>query len=510
MVALTGAIVCICMTAMAAAVGNDSQTYSYAEIQVPLYQEGALSAPSPLARMQTMGTMQTDSGQARDGVLQGLVDMSDNIVLEDYGLTVDDLQYLFADIVNSNPQLFYVSSGFKYSWYPDSGIIAALNPEYIGSKPEIAAQKREYEYAVNRALALVPLGCTDAEKVLAVNDYIAASCEYDSAAADAGDGFTHSYSSYGALVNGVAVCQGYALAFIDLMNRLNVNTLMVTSVDMDHAWNLVSLNGSWYHVDTTWNDPVPDMLGYVEHKYLLLSDSAIGSAEPTHYGWDRSATPYANDTAYDAFFWRNVETQFIPRGGSWYYIEHAAASRDEGQDYDTYNLWAYNFSNDTQAEIYTIATEEIGEGPFGALALAGYGEHLYYTAYYSIYRIKFDGTENELFHDARQDVEFTTYEKIYDMAVRGRYLIYRTRTSRNSPTVKDMSIELSELLFADVNGDDAITIADVTLIYQHVRGKIALTGDALLAADVNGIGGVTIADVTLVYQYVRGKITSFL
>jgi hypothetical protein len=69
--------------------------------------------------------------------------------------------------------------------------------------------------------------------------------------------------------------------------------------------------------------------------------------------------------------------------------------------------------------------------------------------------------------------------------------------------------ESDAYVLGDVNGDTAITIADVTLIYQHVRGKIALTGDALLAADVNGIGGVTIADVTLVYQYVRGKISSF-
>jgi hypothetical protein len=66
-----------------------------------------------------------------------------------------------------------------------------------------------------------------------------------------------------------------------------------------------------------------------------------------------------------------------------------------------------------------------------------------------------------------------------------------------------------ELLLGDVNGDKKITIADVTMIYQHTRGKVALTGDALLAANVNGDSKITIADVTLVYQYTRGKITSF-
>ena len=66
-----------------------------------------------------------------------------------------------------------------------------------------------------------------------------------------------------------------------------------------------------------------------------------------------------------------------------------------------------------------------------------------------------------------------------------------------------------KIMPGDVNDSGTVTIADVTMIYQHVRGKAQLTGDALAAADVNNSGTVTIADVTAVYQYVRGKITSF-
>jgi len=67
-----------------------------------------------------------------------------------------------------------------------------------------------------------------------------------------------------------------------------------------------------------------------------------------------------------------------------------------------------------------------------------------------------------------------------------------------------------DILLGDVNGSNSITITDVTIIYQHVRGKTLLSGDALVAADVDKSGTVSITDVTLVYQYVRGKISSFI
>ena len=61
----------------------------------------------------------------------------------------------------------------------------------------------------------------------------------------------------------------------------------------------------------------------------------------------------------------------------------------------------------------------------------------------------------------------------------------------------------------DVNGDGLINMQDVLLIYQHVRGRVLLTGAGLAAADVNGKDGVTMQDVLLVYHFFRGIIHSF-
>ena len=61
----------------------------------------------------------------------------------------------------------------------------------------------------------------------------------------------------------------------------------------------------------------------------------------------------------------------------------------------------------------------------------------------------------------------------------------------------------------DVNGDGLINMQDVLLIYQHIRGRVHLTGAGLAAADVNGKDGVTMQDVLLVYRFFRGISRSF-
>jgi hypothetical protein len=68
---------------------------------------------------------------------------------------------------------------------------------------------------------------------------------------------------------------------------------------------------------------------------------------------------------------------------------------------------------------------------------------------------------------------------------------------------------VTDFLLGDVNGNGAVNMQDVMLIYQHYRGKIVLTAEQRLAADVNGNGAVNMQDVMLVYQYYRGKIASF-
>ena len=70
-------------------------------------------------------------------------------------------------------------------------------------------------------------------------------------------GFTDNcYTSYGALIEGKAVCQGYVLAYYEILAHLEIpcNVCIGTAGDGLHAWNLITVNEIGYFVDVTWDD----------------------------------------------------------------------------------------------------------------------------------------------------------------------------------------------------------------------------------------------------------------
>lgn len=99
---------------------------------------------------------------------------------------------------------------------------------------------------------------------------------------------------YLALVKGVGICDTYAHAYESLCKYFGLNCVYVTGeaygISMlgetpswqSHAWNIVTFDGSGYHVDVTWDDPLgtSDTLRY---DYFLLSDEeldALGTHKP--------------------------------------------------------------------------------------------------------------------------------------------------------------------------------------------------------------------------------------
>lgn len=75
-------------------------------------------------------------------------------------------------------------------------------------------------------------------------------------------------TAYAALVRHDAVCDGYAKAFDLLCKRAGLETIYVNTFSMMHAWNMIRLDGAWYHIDTTWMSTDPWNAGY----YFLMPD----------------------------------------------------------------------------------------------------------------------------------------------------------------------------------------------------------------------------------------------
>ncbi len=147
---------------------------------------------------------------------------------------------------------------------------------------------------------------SDEEKVVAYHDYIVKNCRYGFLPGDLQD---QSYKAWGCLMEGTCVCNGYAEAMELLLLCSGIEARMVvgSTDDANHAWNIVKLNGQWYHVDVTWDDPTPDTGDTVSHVYLNVNDDVMVKS---HY-WNRDAYPacdsldenyyYVNGKAFDDF-----------------------------------------------------------------------------------------------------------------------------------------------------------------------------------------------------------------
>ena len=161
---------------------------------------------------------------------------------------------------------------------------------YINSGNEVNYLTEEFKAEVDQAIAQIEqvknqilqnkTGNTY-EDIKMVHDYLVDNINYESSLAK-----QNIYNIYGALVNRECVCEGYARAFKYLLDELNIPCIMVIGTGTNsqgetenHAWNYVQLNGNWYAVDTTWDDPVVIGGGTASeesrYKYFLVGREII-------------------------------------------------------------------------------------------------------------------------------------------------------------------------------------------------------------------------------------------
>ena len=119
---------------------------------------------------------------------------------------------------------------------------------------------------------------SDVDKVMAVHDYLIDHIEYSN---------PHIRSfAYGALIEGKAVCQGYAQSLAMILNKLNVECHTIVAMTKGsnpvlHEWVRVKLDGEWYYIDLTWDDtPWAEDKNY---KYFLINTDMISRDHETGY-----------------------------------------------------------------------------------------------------------------------------------------------------------------------------------------------------------------------------------
>jgi len=169
---------------------------------------------------------------------------------------------------------FWIGNSYSVSFRDET--VLRVRFDYITSGAELEAAKVKFNAAVDEILAGIDPSMSDFEKELYFHDTIAARTNYSLNGENV-------YNAYGALVDGVSVCEGYAEALQYLLHRVGIRSFIAigSGRDQPHAWNCVEIDGKFYHTDLTWDDP-----DSVYHAYFNLSDDVIQEdhyIEPTAY-----------------------------------------------------------------------------------------------------------------------------------------------------------------------------------------------------------------------------------
>ena len=181
-------------------------------------------------------------------------------------------------------------------------------------------QEDELETAVrDQVRQLLDDSMDMAAREKAIHDWIILHVTYDQS--------YQRHSDYDAFFQQSAVCQGYALLTDRMLAMAGVRDKIVlgSANGGDHAWNMVYLCGSWFQLDTTFDDPIGMPANYLRYNYFNVTDQQM-SADHSWIWSDYPAcqTAYIDGSCQEAtgcsIFtpgWCNDEFQCINVSGTW-------------------------------------------------------------------------------------------------------------------------------------------------------------------------------------------------
>ncbi len=324
---------------------------------------------------QTARAVETET--VEDTIVQGLLDYESRIDIASFEIEVSEIASIMQAIQNTTPELFHVDSRYSYEYNQSTGKVTALKPQYLYPEKDFPAMREFYEMKLFEIMALAPKGASDIELLLFYHDYLCLNFAYDT---------TYSrFDVYSFVKDGTGVCQSYTLLYLALLEASGIEAGVAVSTEMEHIWNIVTLNGRSYHIDVTWDDALTDnadVPGRAKHENFLLSDAGI--AATGHHDWTPLPATECTDTRYEDASHKSL---FADYDGAFAFLGAEA--------YGIRNGTILRF-DDTLLEASEVYTVEEAWRPYGSLThyysdkyagLASHGSLLYYNTPSALYSL---------------------------------------------------------------------------------------------------------------------------
>jgi len=191
--------------------------------------------------------------QLFDQVLSGLETVSGSIGPLNFS-SKQSLEAVMEAVWYDCPEVFWYNGSYSYDYFQRQGYMeVTLKPNYHWNSQQSLSNKAFVDQTLQPLISQLS-GCSDYDKVMGVHEYLIDRTAYTPA--------YRGTTMYEALRDKKAVCEGYARVTQYLMNQLGIPVIYVSGVAVNsagkrdtHSWNLVQVDGAWYLLDVTWDDP---------------------------------------------------------------------------------------------------------------------------------------------------------------------------------------------------------------------------------------------------------------
>ena len=471
-----------------------------AVIALSAFGASAFAAGStPAGYIQENVEFETAHADLIEYIYQQTMQFQPSINLENYQFHVSDFETLCLSLYGTHPDLTVIlpnQNFYSCSYNPMSGIAANVMPKYAYSREEATQRLERFYEMADYFLGFVNDDMDDFTKALILHDELAIHGEYI-ISKQLGDGTTVLSSDYSQMVEGWGRCETYTEVYAYLLAQNGIRSEIVNSDTMNHEWLKAQLDGQYYNIDLTWDDPVYDRPGKVSHNYFLWSDEEFQTESSVKDAHTDYTSAYASGSGYDSYDnLHGFETQVCWLNGTLYAIDENAKQ-----------LVVYDHLTDGMTPLCDVSGWwSAGNGYYwngNFSSLVAYGGLLYYNSPGAVYSYDPVTGETVKVADNEDSNELYGLRRI-DNVLYGVNAPNPNVTGTLTALYELPAIEPEpEYTLGDVNIDGEIDIRDATEIQRYLANYIGFDRAQWLAADFDLDGDVTVADVTAIQRFIN-------
>ena len=257
------------------------------------------------------GETALDGDEIYDGILNKLSNGDVKFSFSD--VEEEDIIKEYKRVVREHPELFWIGDGYSYETITDkNGKTVNFECAHM-SVNNIDKQKKELDSVVESILKRANGKGSLYEKITYIHDYIVDNTQYDKETykkisnTKISKEMYEATTAYGCLVSNKAVCSGYSAAFQLLMQELGVQSGRVSGRKTNgesHEWNYILLDGDYYYVDVTWDDPISESSDDSKtHEFFCITTDEL---EETHEMDSDQFIPKCTATKYDYYIYNDL------------------------------------------------------------------------------------------------------------------------------------------------------------------------------------------------------------